>query len=473
MKSVTRHLEQKRVNLAAEKWEDVRDTLPRPTRKPLDAQFALAALQAGSAPEERALEGAAAGGGPGDGELASKVAAAAVQAAAAAELGYAVDAIVVSRSGRDAALTLLALHSAPPAAAAEVLGRSFAVATGGAVRRVEFQTRAWDEAEEEVARMGDWLSGRWAWSTEAEMSLHPAGDWVGGSVVWSRDAECGRRFDGLWAKIAGLPASAHAAGFMRWGNGGADARLRRAAAAGDVLEARDAAWEVVGGAMLALHHLNGSVGSTAPHSWAEQLAPGGVVETWRRVPSGLRETVTTLAASEDLAAVLEAAAALQDSVLELKRQAIEETLGTTPSAERSPLDYRPEYSAALEAVRASCGAEDSLGASLALRNWHRLLHRELLQAERGEEATRALDELPDAHVADLEPRGALTDLCAEHGLPDPRGALECLAKGEYGGVLAAAEGLERKLREVCEAGGGGEPEQVVVESLDALSTVWG
>ena len=172
-------------------------------------------------------------------------------------------------------------------------------------------------------------------------------------------------------------------------------------------------------------------------------------------------------------AVLEAAAALQDSVLELKRQAIEETLGTAPSAERSPLDYRPEYSAALEAVRASCGAEDSLGASLALRNWHRLLHRELLQAERGEEATRALDELPDAHVADLEPRGALTDLCAEHGLPDPRGALECLAKGEYGGVLAAAEGLERKLREVCEAGGGGEPEQVVVESLDALPTVWG
>ena len=37
----------------------------------------------------------------------------------------------------------------------------------------------------------------------------------------------------------------------------------------------------------------------------------------------------------------------------------------------------------------------------------------------------------------MEPRGALTDLCAEHGLPDPRGALECLAKGREGCLTEA------------------------------------
>ena len=407
------------------------------------------------------------------------------------------------------------------ATASAALQRSFTVTAGpdfASRRRVTLSGKSWAEADAEVRRPTEHSGG---WSTEAEMS-HPVAEWVavGGSsraVVWCRSGTTAeQKLSALTATATDISVAAHQAGFMQWPNGGHIERLRRATGAGDTMEARCSAWQVAGGAlcarcplshvwllcpwdplalpfgapcscgltfgdnwlsgcMLALHHLNGSVGAlSANNDWPAQLRPGGVADKWKLVPGELRERVDTLATSGDLDSVLDVARSLLDDVLALKHQALADLLPPADGTAGLRLErYRPEYSAGLASVKGACATADAVGVSWAARNLQKLLHADLARASRPGGGSGGAD----AHRDDLTARGELVELCEAAGLPDPRNIWDCVAKRDMDGVLAEAEAMDSALRQHgsgagARSSGSGEQEDEVALELGNMSQLW-
>ena len=126
--------------------------------------------------------------------------------AADAELGATVDLLLLQTGTSSAAAALVAVHRGQTWAAVPSLSDS----PRADVRSVRLAARSWEKMEADASRLTDWLRGGWCWSAVETNSGHPAADLAStaadaaarDNVVWARDEAARTKLSALRAEIA-------------------------------------------------------------------------------------------------------------------------------------------------------------------------------------------------------------------------------------------------------------------------------
>jgi hypothetical protein len=207
MRSVTRHLEKKRVVLAEQQV----------SKAPAGAAAAAADEAVSREPQQSAPPPAEPlpdapepepEGEPAEPRSQADICIDVVQAleAADAELGATVDLLLLQTGTSSAAAALVAVHRGQTWAAVPSLSDS----PRADVRSVRLAARSWEKMEADASRLTDWLRGGWCWSAVETNSGHPAADLAStaadaaarDNIVWARDEAARTKLSALRAEIA-------------------------------------------------------------------------------------------------------------------------------------------------------------------------------------------------------------------------------------------------------------------------------